>query len=245
VFFGWLQERGYVPANPVARVHPVREPHKVIVALSTSQVRALLEQPQRDSFLGARDHCFLLLLLDTGLRLSEALAVRVEQLDWSEGRLLVLGKGSKERRVGLSSCLLGHLRGYLKLRASTLAAVATAEQGWLFATAQGGPLDPKAVQKRLRRYGAQAGLTGVRVSPHTLRHTYALHFVRNGGDPFTLQRILGHGSLDITRRYCELAEADVLQRQRALTPLLLLAPETPAPARPPAGAGPEAGAPGW
>jgi len=75
------------------------------------------------------------------------------------------------------------------------------------------------MQQRLKRYGDAAGIRGVRVSPHTLRHTYALNFVRNGGDPFRLQKVLGHSSLDTTRRYCELSESDVMEGQRQLTPL--------------------------
>ncbi len=80
----------------------------------------------------------------------------------------------------------------------------------------GGLSVAKAVQRLVRRYGEQAGIRGARVSPHTLRHTYALNFVRAGGDPFTLQEVLGHTSLATTRRYCELASADVLTRQREL-----------------------------
>ena len=91
--------------------------------------------------------------------------------------------------------------------------------GQVFANDIGGRLSSKAMQQRIAAYGVQADLQGVRVSPHTFRHTYALNFVRHGGDPFTLQKILGHSSLETTRRYCELAESDVLRRQRELTPL--------------------------
>ena len=218
-FYVWLRERGYVNHNPAARVGKVREPRKLIQAFSAEQAAALLHQPDRSRFVGLRDFCFLLLLLDTGLRLSEALGLRVADLDLDAMSVKVLGKGNKERRVGLSPRLLTELKPYLRKREAAVAALGIPDAPWVFPNDVGGRLCSKGMQKRLRLYGEQAGLQGVRVSPHTLRHTYALNFVRNGGDPFTLQRILGHSSLETTRRYCELAESDVLERQRALSPL--------------------------
>lgn len=218
-FYLWLQERGYVGHNPAARVGKVREPRRLIQALGEDQVAALLRQPDRTRFVGLRDRCFLLLLLDTGLRLSEALGLRLADFDLDAMSLRVVGKGNKERRVGLSPRLLAELKPYLRRRNEAVAALGLPDAPWVFPNDVGGRLCSKAIQKRLKCYGEQAGIQGVRVSPHTLRHTYALNFVRNGGDPFTLQRILGHSSLETTRRYCELAEADVLERQRALSPL--------------------------
>ena len=104
-------------------------------------------------------------------------------------------------------------------RQAAVEAIGALDSAGVFPNDVGGPLGGKTMQKRMKRYASEAGIEGLRVSPHTLRHTYALNYVRNGGDPFTLQRILGHTTLDMTRRYCELAEADVLERQRELTPL--------------------------
>lgn len=219
VFYEWLQERGYVNHNPALRVKKIREPRKLIQALSETQMRALLDQPDRTRFTGLRDHCFLLLLLDTGVRLSEALGLRLDDLNLEEMSLTVMGKGNKERRLGLSPRLLAHLKPYLRKREAALATLGLPDSPWVFPNDVGGRLGAKTTQQHVHRYGREAGIKGVRVSPHTLRHTYALSFVRAGGDPFTLQKVLGHSSLDTTRRYCELAEADVLQRQRELTPL--------------------------
>jgi integrase/recombinase XerD len=217
-FYLWLQERGCVTHNPVARVKKMREPKKLIQALSAAQIAALLEQPDRHRFIGLRDYCFLLLLLDTGLRLSEALGLRISDLDLDQMSAKVLGKGNKERRVALSPRLLAELKPYLRKREAALAVLGLPDAPRVFPNDVGGRLCSKAMQQRLKRYGAAAEIRGVRVSPHTLRHTYALSFVRSGGDPFTLQKILGHSSLETTRRYCELAEADVLARQRELSP---------------------------
>jgi integrase/recombinase XerD len=219
-FYEWAQRRGYVGHNPAANIPKVREPKRIIPTFTAAQVRALLQQPDAKHFLGLRDRLFLLLLLDTGLRLSEALGIRVGDLDLREGAVTVIGKGDKQRRVGLSPRLLAELRPYLRHREAALEGIERGDSPWLFPNHVGNRATNRAMQQNLRRYGKQAGIEDVRVSPHTLRHTYGLAFVRNGGDPFTLQKALGHTDLAMTRRYCELAEGDVLTRQRELSPLV-------------------------
>jgi len=219
LFYRWMQGEGYVSHNPAERIRKVREPKPLIPALSEAQVCALVEAPDHSRFVGLRDRCFLLLLLDTGVRLSEALGLHVGDLDLEQRSVTVMGKGNKERRLGLSSYLLSELTPYLRKREAAMLALGLPEASWLFPNDIGGRLGAKTVQQHLRRYGEQAGIKGVRVSPHTLRHTYALSFVRAGGDPFTLQKVLGHSSLETSRRYCDLSAADVVARQRELTPL--------------------------
>jgi len=186
-------------------------------------VAALLKQPDLERFVGLRDFCFLLLLLDTGVRLSEGLGLRVADVDLERGCAVVIGKGNKQREVGLSARLVAELRSYLSRREAAVADIGCPDSAWLFPNDVGRRLAAKTVQQKLRKYADEGGIRGVRVSPHTLRHTYALNFVRSGGDPFTLQKVLGHESLETTRRYCELASADVLRRQRELSPLHTMA----------------------
>ena len=223
-FFDWLCEHSYAAHNPAAGVPKMREPRRVIHTLDADQVRALLEQPDLRRMIGHRDRCFLLLLLDTGLRLSEALGLRVETVDLEVGTAKVLGKGSKERVVGLSAGLVSELRAYLRRRQQALEDIGHPECPWLFPSNVGSRLCAKTVEQFVRRYGVAAGIdpTRVRLSPHTLRHTYAVTFVRSGGDPFTLQKVLGHSSLDTSRRYCNLAGEDVQRRMRDFSPVAAL-----------------------
>jgi integrase/recombinase XerD len=89
----------------------------------------------------------------------------------------------------------------------------------LFLTQDGKPLTKDRLEKIMTRFGRKAGLVGIRCSPHTLRHTAAVSFLRNGGDVFSLQRLLGHSSLEMTRRYCELADADVKRAHLTASPV--------------------------
>ncbi len=90
---------------------------------------------------------------------------------------------------------------------------------FVFLTAGGRPITRNRIQKRMALYGERAGLKGVRCSPHTLRHTAAVSFLRNGGDVFSLQRILGHSTLAMTRHYCELADVDVNRAHTTASPV--------------------------
>jgi integrase/recombinase XerD len=223
LFYDWAVAEGYSDHNPARGLPKAREGRKVIPTFSEDELRALLRQPDRSTFLGLRDHTFMLLLADTGLRLSEALGLQVADLHLSSGSAKVLGKGGRERLVGLSGALARHLKHYLAMREATVRrAGCPAECLWLFPNQEGSRWNAKGAQMRLKLYGRQAGVTGVRVSPHTFRHTFAVWFVRNGGSAFHLQRILGHSDLTMTRRYCELADTDALDRQRELSPLVTM-----------------------
>lgn len=220
-FFKWLIVEGYTDTNPAAHLRKIREPRRLVHAFNEAEVQALLARPDPHTFLGLRDLVFMLLLLDTGLRLSEALGLRVCDLDLHGKTMRVLGKGNKERLVGFSPAMEQHLRRYLARREAALAAIGKPDSGWVFPNQDGNKGGATGYQVRLRRYGQAAGITRVRVSPHTFRHTFALWFVRNGGSPFHLQKILGHSSLDMSRRYCELADVDFLNSQRELSPLAM------------------------
>jgi integrase/recombinase XerD len=106
-------------------------------------------------------------------------------------------------------------------REAALAGIGEEKSPWVFPNQVGGQWSAKESQQRLQRYGREASIVRVRVSPHTFRHTFALWFVRAGGSPFHLQKILGHTSLDMSRRYCELADVDFISRQQQLSPLAM------------------------
>jgi integrase/recombinase XerD len=169
-----------------------------------------------------RDSVIILILLDTGLRVSELINLKIDNVWLDEGLIKVLGKGNKERLVPIGKQIRKLLWRYInQYRPET----ARPNLDNLFLTRDGRPLTKNRVDSIMKRYGKIAELTGIRCSPHTLRHTFAINYLRNGGDVFSLQKILGHSSLEMTRRYCELANADIKKAHAIASPVDNLAIE--------------------
>jgi integrase/recombinase XerD len=210
-FFRHLVSEEVLVESPMEKVEKIRVPRKLIETFTAEQVEAMLGMCTK-SFQGVRLRALLLTLLDTGLRVSELCGLTMDDVSWDEQTLRVMGKGMRERRVPFGQAARQALLSYIAKR-GTLPA-----QPALFVTCYGDPLDRYRVRKLLRACGAKAGVQGVRCSPHTFRHTCAVMFLRNGGDAFSLQKLLGHSSLDMTRRYAEVAQADVVAKHRQASP---------------------------
>ncbi|MFC2058389.1 tyrosine-type recombinase/integrase [Chloroflexota bacterium] len=216
IFFSWLAYEGVIQDNPFDRVRIPRPPRKVIPTFSDSQIQGLLNVIDARTPEGYRDHTIILALLDTGMRISELCRLKIDDVWLEEGVLKVLGKGNKERLIPMGTSVQRCLWRYIsRFRPDPLAASGNA----LFLTREGKPLTKDRVEKIMACYGRKAGLKGVRCSPHTLRHTAAVKFLRNGGNVFSLQRMLGHASLEMTRRYCELADTDVKKAHITASPV--------------------------
>jgi len=211
-FFNWLEAEGYINDNPVARIKLPKLPRKLIRALSQQEVCHLLAVVDPRSPTGLRDQAIILLFLDTGLRLSELTGLCLTDLHLEEQYLIVMGKGVKERQVPFGLKVRDVLRRYIEERINPVNEGAN----HVFLTQSGRPIRDDRVQKMLAFYGQKAG---VRVHPHLLRHTFAKNFFANGGDPFTLQRILGHSTLEMTRRYVSLLMADVQKVHAKASPV--------------------------
>jgi site-specific recombinase XerD len=155
----------------------------------------------------------LLLFLDTGLRLSELAALRMADLR-PDGSVKVMGKGARERIVPVGSVARQALARYLWVRSTP-----DADQPIFRSERGGGPLGGRGIQQVFRGLKLRAGVPG-RCSPHSLRHTFARSYLVNGGDAFSLQRILGHATLDMVKRYVALADSDLATRHRLASPRL-------------------------
>ncbi|MFC2027957.1 tyrosine-type recombinase/integrase [Chloroflexota bacterium] len=205
-------QEGFIRANPFDYVRLPRAPRKVVTTFSDAQMEALLGAIDTTTAAGFRDHTIILVLLDTALRISELTGLDAPDLYLEEIQLKVMGKGNRERIIPFGKQVQRRLWKYLyHVRPQPPEA--------LFLTTDGRRLSRHRIQKRLADYGRKAGITGVRVSPHTLRHSTAVRFLRNGGDAFSLQRLLGHSSLQMTRHYCELADVDVQRMHTVASPV--------------------------
>jgi integrase/recombinase XerD len=195
-FLNWASAEGLV-SEPF-RLEWLKEEKKVITGFSEAQVRALISWKPR-TFGEHRLYAFSSLILDTGLRVSEALGLTRDHVDMEGLLITVSGKGRKERTVPISFEMRRVLHRWSCSHQFPL----------MFPTTEGAHQTQRNVLRGFKVVGKQLGIKGVRVSFHTLRHTFALNYIRNGGDVFRLQRILGHSTLEMTRRYVNLQTEDL------------------------------------
>jgi site-specific recombinase XerD len=158
-----------------------------------------------------RTRAILLMLLDTGLRCGELTSLKLVQLDQRNQRVQVMGKGALERSVPFSPRTGQALWRYLSTRPD-----ATPGDP-LFATYNNRPIAPTQLNKSIRNLGKKAGVTNVH--PHRFRHTFAIQYLRNGGDPYTLQKLMGHSTLDMVKRYLALAQIDIDRAHKRASPV--------------------------
>lgn len=211
-FFAYLVDDGLIDRSPVSKIKKLRLTKRVIQSFSPEQVKALLAQPNKQRFSGIRDYAIMLLMLDTGARIGEVVGMKLLDIDWVGNTICIMGKGAKERVVPFGQNVRRAMLAYLRRRGDL-------EHDYVFASHFGdGPLSRNQVLKNVWKYAKEAGVEGVRASPHTFRHTAAVNWIRNGGDVFTLQRLLGHSSLEMVRNYVNLANTDLLTAHRSFSP---------------------------
>ncbi len=158
-----------------------------------------------------RNRAILLVLLDTGLRASELCELHVKDVDLNNRRPIVLGKDSKERIIPFSAVTSQAIWRYEATRPKDPA------NDFLFVIAEGQPLDRVGLGKLILRIGERAGVTNAH--PHRFRHTFSINFLRNGGNSYALQMMLGHSTMEMVKRYLALAQADVEAAHRQASPV--------------------------
>ncbi|MFC2038631.1 tyrosine-type recombinase/integrase [Chloroflexota bacterium] len=188
--------------NPMKKVRMPKVPKVNVPTFSQKEIETLLAQPDKKTDTGFRDYAILLTFVDTTGRLSEIANLEEDDIDLENGYLRVMGKGSRERLMPF-----GHrvARAILRYRMKHRPVPVGTDRFWL--TIDGRPLEPGRIATIVSRYGKKAGLK--KCHPHKLRHTSSVLYLRNGGDPFSLQKKLGHSSLQMTRHYANLADSDV------------------------------------
>ena len=203
-FGNWCAVEELTEARALRTLRRPQVPQKLVEPLDDAAVRRILDAAS------VRDRAIVLLMLDTGLRLSEVAGLRCRDLR-PDGTVKVLGKGARERIVPVGTiarqALVRHLRQEQRAGADAP----------IFRSRRGGALGWRGIQQVFMRLKARAGIPG-RCSPHLLRHTFAHAYLVNGGDVFSLQRMLGHTTLDMVKRYVALAEGDLVARHRAASP---------------------------
>ena len=204
-FLNWYETEsaGADWQNPLHKVKNPRRPTEPLDPLPMPDFRALLSQCERKSFAGDRDRALLLVLLDTGVRHQELTDLHVGDVDMATGSVLVRsGKGRKPRTVFVGATTRRALAAYLRYRGS----LADGAPLWITAT-QGTRLTKSGIRQIVRRRAEQAGIAIPGM--HAFRRAFAVNSLRNGMDVVTLQRLLGHTSLNVISRYLKLLTADL------------------------------------
>jgi len=200
-------------SNPIAKVNPPKLSQEPLEPVSLEDLRAMLATCRSKSLMDRRDKAILLVLLDTGLRASEFLAVDIGDIDMATGSILVRrGKGSKFRTAFVGSKARRALVSYLRMR------LHLGDAKPLFATLSGNRLTYSGLRCAVRRRAARAG---VEPAPtlHSFRRAFAIACLRNGVDIFSLQRLLGHAGLSILRRYLAQTQEDLRRAHQRAGPV--------------------------
>jgi integrase/recombinase XerD len=201
-FYRHLRREELVSEDPTATLQPPSKSRKLPQVLSYSEVKQLLEGTKGTEPIALRDRALLELMYGCGLRASEAIALDVGDVDLRRGFVRPHGKGSKERIVPLGREAAAATERYL--RSGRPALVGARREPKLFVNFRGGPLTRQGLYKVIQRHAKEAGLDG-RMSPHTLRHTFATHLLSGGCDLRSVQEMLGHADVSTTQLYTHLS----------------------------------------
>jgi integrase/recombinase XerD len=197
-YFTFLLAEGVLRADPSERLEAPRRGRELPDVLTVSEVQKLLTTPSLDEPLALRDRAMLELAYSAGLRVSEWIGIGIQDMQLDEGLVRVFGKGGKERLVPIGRTALGAVALYVRELRQRLER--GAGEGKLFLNARGEPLSRMGAWKILQKHVKGAGLAK-RVTPHTLRHSFATHLLEGGADLRAVQEMLGHADISTTQIY--------------------------------------------
>ncbi len=210
-FFNYLIREGRLRLNPAEMVQAPRADHHLPAFLPMEEMFSLLDLTFTDDVAGTRDRAMLELFYSSGIRVSELTGLNLGDIDVQQGLVKVRGKGRKERIVPVGGQALRSLQQYLAKR-DEWARKAQAGEGDppLFLSRSGSRITPRSVARVLDRCALQSGIRK-KVSPHTLRHSFATHLLDAGADLRAIQEMLGHESLSTTQKYTSVSVARLME----------------------------------
>lgn len=218
VFFRYAYNEGYTETLLTEKIQNVKAPKVIIRTFSEQELKKLSNYYQGYDYLNIRNKVIMLLLIDTGIRLSELIGLTEEQLKYDY--IIIRGKGAKERVVPKSPLLGKWLIKFLAVRKSYFAYHIIPDN--VFLSRNGKPLTSTMIDHIVKEAGRACGVSeDIRVSAHTFRHTYAQYQLKNGLDIYSLSRLLGHESISITQTYLNgLRDKEVLKQAQNTSPLM-------------------------
>lgn len=218
--FRFLHRRGEIDDNPAKLLRTPKLVRNLPNFLDEQQINALLSAPDPNEWSGLRDKAILELLYATGLRVSELAGLLIEDIELAKGYLRTLGKGRKERMIPLLPAAVTSLKEWLQQRESPPRAKGRGVPGDVrnvFINQRGSALTDRSVRRLLDQYCRLAGINQ-KVTPHTLRHSFATHMLNHGADLRDVQELLGHAHLATTQVYTHVSTARMIDVYRRAHP---------------------------
>ena len=214
--FRFLYNEEIINKNPTSNIPLVKDDaHEEVQGLSDKEIDLILDSFDDKQFAQWRDKTLVLLLLDTGLRINEAISLTAEQIDFKQNTLLVpsdIAKNRKYREIPISREISKRLKQLLDETEQYFG-----EGCQLFMNAYGDPFTADAFRRRLNRLKVKFDIP--KLHPHMFRHTFARNYILNGGDLFTLQKILDHADIQTTRKYIQMDSEHIRQQHNKYSPV--------------------------
>jgi integrase/recombinase XerD len=215
-FFTYLVSEEIIVESPMAKISKGKVDKNPIIPFTENELSRLLKQPDKSTFTGLRDYSLMLVLISTGIRISECLNLRLNDVDFKNNRIIVSeSKNRRPRIVGLASKLKPELQKFIRLCMNDCHPT-----DYLFQGQDGGQLRQRSIQQNIKDYGKQAKIDETkRVSPHTFRHTYSINFLKNGGSTASLREQLGHLTITTVEKYLYWSTDEKLEQFQKYNPL--------------------------
>ena len=199
MFYKFLLKKGSISAMPTANIDMPKLAKRLPQSLSVEEVERLVEAPEAKKPLGLRDKAMLETLYATGMRVSELVSVKLNDLNLQTGYIVTYGKGSKERIVPIGETATAYITGYINSARPVLLKGRSSEH--LFITARGKRLTRQTFWVIIKKYALLAGIPINKAKPHTIRHSFATHLLERGADLRSIQTMLGHADISTTQIY--------------------------------------------
>lgn len=215
VFFNFLVDEKIISAAPSMALDYQTEDKDTFEVFTDEDIINLLSAPNKRVYTGRRDYVMMLVLIDTGLRIGELTSLLCSDIDFKMSHIVIraeIAKNKKTRVIPISRKTLKELQDLIEY-------MNIEEDDYIWLTQFGERYYADTFSKMLKKYGKRAGVADARVSPHTFRHYFAVKFLKLGGDPIALMRILGHTSLHMTERYVRYTQSDLSEQHKPASPV--------------------------
>lgn len=200
-YFKYLMKNNYIKTNPMLLVSSPKVDYRLPNYLNYNELNSLLELPDKSNSLGLRDLLIIELFYSTGIRLNELTNIKISDIDFYENRIKILGKGNKERYVYFGDICKNLLKEYIDYSRYKLN---KKNNEYLILNKDGDTLTGRGVEYILKKYIKKTDIKG-KITPHTLRHTFATHLLNEGADLRSVQELLGHANLKTTSIYTHIS----------------------------------------